>query len=133
MTFSQSYQYLRAFDRFFKDIRILHFIGLQKPWMFGGYDKFKEYWWSAFNKHYSPDVVQYVLQTTGSGSNKGEASALNIEPSPNVWDIESVDNDQSSNIARQEHTPSIFPWEEKKGKCPTHKSIYFVLDSPAKI
>ena len=115
VTFSQSYQYLPAFDRFFKDIRILHFIGLQKPWMFGGYDKFKEYWWSAFSKHYSPDMVQYVLQTTGSRSKKGEASALNIEPSPNVWDIESVDNKvQESPV----DTPSIFPWEERKENAP---------------
>ena len=116
VTFSQSYQYLPAFDRFFKDIRILHFIGLQKPWMFGGYDRFKEYWWGALNKQYSPEVVQYILQTTGSGVKKGEASSLNIVRSPNAWDIESVDNKvQESPV----DTPAIFPWEERKNAPPT--------------
>lgn len=116
VTFSQSYQYLPAFDRFFKDIRILHFIGLQKPWMFGGYDRFKEYWWSAFNKHYSPKTVQYLLQTTGSGSKRGEASELKIQPSPNVWDVESVDSKVQQELP--EETPFVFPWEQRREQAP---------------
>lgn len=115
VTFSQSYQYLPAFDRFFDDIKILHFIGQLKPWMFGGYDIFNGYWWDAFKKHYSPEVTQHLLQNTGPDSKKGEASDLDIAPSRNVWDIESVDNKvQELPIA----TPSIFPWEERGDKAP---------------
>ena len=30
--YRQDYQYLPAFNRFFKDIKVLHFIGQVKPW-----------------------------------------------------------------------------------------------------
>lgn len=113
VTFSQSYQYLPAFDRFFKDIKILHYIGQGKPWHFGGYDRFKTYWWDAFNKHNPLDVQKYLLQK--NGSTKGEASDLVIEPTRNVWDIESVDNKiQDATVT----APSIFPWEERRGQAP---------------
>lgn len=111
VTFSQSYQYIPAFERFSKDIKVLHFIGLTKPWHFGDYDRFKNYWWDAFNKHYSQDVKQYILQNTRS--QKGEASSLVIEPIRNAWDIESADiHDQDLNAAPR----AIFPWEERQSK-----------------
>lgn len=108
VTFSQSYQYLPAYHRFFKDIKIFHYIGQIKPWHFGAYDQFHQYWWDSFNKHNSREDQQYLLH--GTNVTRGEAHQLSFEPVVNKWDSESVEDK-----INEPHSPapSIFPWEKR--------------------
>jgi glycogenin glucosyltransferase len=65
VTPSASYSYLPAYKRFFPDIKVLHFIGADKPWMMERYtdgtvigkggDAWRfmiEKWWGVYDGYY---------------------------------------------------------------------------------
>ncbi|KAJ8030516.1 Glycogenin-1 [Holothuria leucospilota] len=73
MTSSVSYSYLPAYRQFGQDVRIVHFIGLAKPWLYtynvrtgylsapegkgSGHDEeFVRQWWSIFTTHIKPRI-----------------------------------------------------------------------------
>jgi glycogenin glucosyltransferase len=114
--FNQSYQYLPAFNRFFHDIQILHFIGQNKPWFANSIldcdtSNFHHLWWAQFNK--LDDSIKSKLLA----SKKPQASKLTFPKLTNTWDIsnDSAPNKPDDSIP----IPSIFPWESRGINKPT--------------
>lgn len=113
--FQQSYQYLPAFNRFFKDIQVLHFIGENKPWFANSIlqsdtANFHHLWWAQFNKLDEATKSQLL-------ASKGEASQLKFAKLQNTWDVA---NDSAPTSAEQASSvPSIFPWENRGANTPT--------------
>lgn len=130
--FQQNYQYLPAFNRFFKDISVLHFIGEYKPWysdsiLQSDTSNFHHFWWAQFNK-FDESTKEKLLKF------KGQASELKFKNLKNSWDesnndqtpeikIESISSDNELEL--EPKIPSIFPWEKRGAKAPTR-----VFDSP---
>lgn len=130
VTPSAGYQYVPAFTRFKNDIKNIHFIGLNKPWLtrdsnafaattFGkGYEVITgihKKWWNVFNTFYfgkaASDVFNIASITpVDDHSSQGEAHLLNLPKKvENKWD----DLDIDLNGSEASETPApIFPWEQ---------------------
>ncbi|ODV79307.1 glycosyltransferase family 8 protein [Suhomyces tanzawaensis NRRL Y-17324] len=132
----QHYQYLPAFTRFFKDIKLLHFFGKVKPWhlrdiVSSDTANFHHLWWALFNKHFSdPKVRARLLQRA-----PGEGYKLRFEKYTNTWD-EPVPGPQElaalPQLEEQEdEIPSVFPWEQREHVAPTRVFNSFKSSGPA--
>lgn len=127
----QHYEFLPAFTKFFKDIKLLHFIGSSKPWHLAngivGADtaNFHHLWWAAFNKYFASDPVtkSKILQL----SSQGEAYKLNFEKYANTWD---KDVPSSTTVeAPTEYQPvNVFPWESRENKPAATRVFDYVTD-----
>ncbi|CAK9439268.1 uncharacterized protein LODBEIA_P34730 [Lodderomyces beijingensis] len=123
--YRQDYQYLPAFNRFFNDIKILHYIGAKKPWHYesilaSDLANFHQYWWDDFNKFYSDGHLKYKLLNLP----RGEGSNLKFAKLTNKWDEEEAPHlsggpsltagaTAATSDVNVEHAP-IFPWEERE-------------------
>lgn len=121
--YRQDYQYLPAFNRFFKDIKVLHFIGQVKPWHYenvlaSDLANFHQYWWDEFNKLIGDDVA---LKYTLLNLPRGEATKLKFGKTVNAWDKKDIEQDTELVEEEEEeeevvsHSP-IFPWEHRQEK-----------------
>lgn len=71
---SGSYQYEPAYRYFKRDIRLVHFIGGQKPWqqgstaqaIGGSYQELLSRWWAVYDRHFRTSTHEYA--TTGHSS-----------------------------------------------------------------
>ena len=66
MVASASYSYLPAYKKFGANVKIVHFIGADKPWMGEGaaplpVSEYRKYWWQL----YSSQVVPFRQRTRG--------------------------------------------------------------------
>lgn len=112
VTFSQSYQYRPAFTRFFDSIRYIHYIGENKPWNSLSFDSSHELWWTMFNKFFSGDEKQFILESIKDNTFAKSLNKFTLEHK-NAWEAKS-----------NEHVPrgeikSIFPWEEREKVSPS--------------
>ncbi|KAI3406182.2 GLG2 [Candida oxycetoniae] len=109
--FRHDYQFLPAFNRFFKDIKALHYIGDKKPWHFddllsSDLNNFHQYWWNDFNKFFDKSLKHKLLNL------RGEASSLEFNKIGNKWN-EPVASEEDSKLAPVTDHPAIFPWEHR--------------------
>lgn len=138
VTPSASYQYIPAFNRFAKDIKNIHFIGLNKPWLTrdssifasGSFGKNYEIisnihknWWNVFNSNYFGKSASEIftiskINQINDYSENGEGHLLNLPKNfSNKWDednslkIDEIDEENQS----YQPTP-IFPWEKASNK-----------------
>lgn len=134
VTPTAGYQYVPAFLKFFKDIKIIHFIGLNKPWLsrdaslfasgsFGkGYEIMKslhEKWWKVFNRHYFGKIAGEIFAIANISpiedhSGKGEGCLLDIPKMTNQWDdlkVSDITNDTQSISEPAVVITPLFPWE----------------------
>lgn len=117
VTPSPHYQYVPALDRFRSEIRLVHFIGANKPWhaSYEGHDEFRELWWKKFNEFYENQKSRIHLLLRPHG----EAHQLSFKRLVNAWDTEEAfPLIGDLNIA--ERAPKkVFPWEEHERVEPT--------------
>lgn len=135
VTPSAGYQYVPAFTRFTKDIKNIHFIGLNKPWLtrdpnafastsFGkGYDiitGIHKSWWNVFNSHYFGKIAGDIFKISNvtpieDHSSEGEAHLLKLPKKvENQWDELDVNLDYEEVL---DDTPAaIFPWEQASNR-----------------
>lgn len=132
VTPTAGYQYVPAFLRFFDDIKIVHFIGLNKPWIsrdsslfasgsFGkGYDvmtSLHSSWWKVFNKHYfgksAGDIFTIAdVASIEDHSMQGEAHLLSLPVLTNQWDELTIDQPEDDDpVDPGVDLKPIFPWE----------------------
>lgn len=138
VTPSAGYQYVPAFTRFAKDIKIIHFIGLNKPWLtrdsnsfastsFGkGYEiitNIHKNWWKVFNSHYFGKIAGDIFKISNikpieDYSNKGEAHLLALPNSIiNQWDNLDLNEDEDEGDGFEyQAPPPIFPWEQASNR-----------------
>ncbi|ODQ78723.1 glycosyltransferase family 8 protein [Babjeviella inositovora NRRL Y-12698] len=131
VTPSSGYQYSPAYKRFQKDIKAVHFIGVNKPWLTrdgygfassflpggGGFDTLFEIhanWWKVFDRFYPGDKAAVIFNNTDFG--KGEAWSLNVKKTSNSWDTD-PELAGAHNFPSLATTPSpLFPWERRAGE-----------------
>lgn len=136
VTPTAGYQYVPAFLRFKNDIKNIHFIGLNKPWLtrdssifahgsFGkGYDimtEFHQTWWSVFNKHYIGEIAGEIYQLSNTKSiedvsDQGEGHLLDIPQLTNQWDKLTISDKGENDVDETQEIPAIFPWEGKRSQ-----------------
>ena len=72
MVASASYSYLPAYKKFGANVKIVHFIGADKPWMGEGaaplpVSEYRKYWWQLYSsqvvpfQHRTRDYEQHLL------------------------------------------------------------------------
>jgi glycogenin glucosyltransferase len=131
VTPTAGYQYVPAFIRFFKDIKNVHFIGLNKPWLsrdpslfasgsFGkGFEvmsSLHQSWWDVFNRHYFGKIAGKIFEISNithieDHTEHGEGYLLDIPKLKNQWDdVNFCDKEEEIPDRLQEILP-IFPWE----------------------
>ena len=119
VTPTESYQYVPAFHRFFKDIKILHYIGQIKPWHSStniDHFRFHHLWWDRFSEFFDKETKNHILGATG------EASRLQIPHYSNTWDSTESAPPLSSSYAEPAPAgslPAVFPWEQRQTGNPT--------------
>ena len=108
------YQYYPAYQRFLKDIKLLHFIGANKPWhakdiSASNTDNFHHLWWASFNKLFEDDIKFKLLLVAAP---VGEAHKLKFDKNKNIWD---QNKDVTLVLDTETTSPSIgvFPWEDR--------------------
>jgi len=137
VTPSAGYQYVPAFTRFAKDIKNIHFIGLNKPWLtrdshafastsFGkGYDiitSIHKKWWNVFNCHYFGKIAGDIFEISKINpvedkSNQGEGHLLKLPSnSSNQWDDLNIDIHGDDIDDGSEAPAPIFPWEQASNR-----------------
>lgn len=87
MVASAYYSYLPAFKKFGSDVKIIHFIGAEKPWMGEGSScssglpgaEHRKLWWQLYSTQVAPRLS---LQRDGVSLNPGSSSVSNYQPSP---------------------------------------------------
>lgn len=124
--YRHDYQYLPAFNRFFNDIKALHYIGEIKPWHYDNIlasdlANFHQFWWDDFNKFFGDDVkLKYNLLNLP----RGEARNLKFNKTNNAWEKQVGEGKQQQEVKEEdddvendyvEHAP-IFPWEHREDK-----------------
>ncbi|EMG46009.1 hypothetical protein G210_3764 [Candida maltosa Xu316] len=118
--YRHDYQYLPAFNRFFNDIKVLHYIGQVKPWHYenilaSDLANFHQFWWDDFNKFFGNDAkLKYRLLNLP----RGEANTLKFSKTENVWDDPSTvggGSDAGFESEEKDHPP-LFPWEHREDK-----------------
>lgn len=125
VTPNASYQYTPAYDRFEKDIKLIHFIGSIKPWnsenffFQGKSDDIHKLWWSHFKKYFPGELGASILKL------RGEAAALDFSKISNQWDEDGPGVSEVSattDEAPPTYAPSlppVFPWERRESREPT--------------
>ncbi|RCK57932.1 Glycogenin-1 [Candida viswanathii] len=118
--YRHDYQYLPAFNRFFNDIKVLHYIGEVKPWHYDNIlasdlANFHQYWWDDFNKFFGGDAhLKYKLLNLP----KGEAVNLKFNKTTNAWeDATDVAGGAAGDFEEEAaNHPPLFPWEHREEK-----------------
>lgn len=124
--YRHDYQYLPAFNRFFKDIKILHYIGNVKPWHYDSIlssdlANFHQFWWNDFNNFFGKDAhLKYKLLNLP----RGEARNLQFNKTKNAWEANDEDDVSDDKHKKQDEDDEdeyvqqqpIFPWEHREDK-----------------
>jgi len=101
MVASASYSYLPAFKKFGSDVKIIHFIGAEKPWMGEGLSsssalpgaEHRKLWWQLYSTQVAPRLS---LHRDGSSfPGPGSTSVYNYQPSPSPPSEDSRDSWES--------------------------------------
>jgi len=111
--YSHAYQYLPAFNRFFPQINVLHFIGQFKPWhsqsiLQADTTNFHHLWWADFNKFVNPLLRAKLLSVP-----QGEASNLHFAKLHNVWDVANTSAPSYASLQPEPPIAPVFPWERR--------------------
>lgn len=126
------YQYSPAYERFKDDVRVVHFIGAQKPWQNRGEKShFETMWWDRFNSFYTHDADRIHLLSAPAG----EAANLSFEKIVNQWD---QPHDLHAPLAALSVSPpaKLFPWEHRDRVSPTrvfHAVNFRLVPKTAKV
>jgi len=105
---SATYSYLPAFKRFGKDIKIVHFIGSDKPWLGGrgahGEGGHRARWWDIYSTKVAPRVAHHQ---EGSPNTGGGGQGWCPPPSQPGWVAPMVqDNRESWEAGRPDYNGS---------------------------
>jgi len=75
MVASASYTYLPAFQRFGKDVKLVHFLGATKPWHgesvtshSSTYDGYVRAWWAIYKTHVRPSLPGHIFALPASST-----------------------------------------------------------------
>lgn len=125
VTPNATYQYTPAFDRFVKDIKLVHFIGESKPWNNGNtlssglaqaVADIHRLWWLAFNTYFPAEVGRKIL------NKKGEAHALKFDKTASQWDKPDLEDTKLNHYhggITDDPVSAVFPWEQRETRTAT--------------
>lgn len=125
VTPSSSYQYTPAFDRFVKDIKLVHFIGEIKPWndsntLSPGSTQavadIHHLWWLAFNTYFPAELGHKIL------NKRGEAHALKFDKTTSQWDKPEFEDTRLNHYhggITDNPVSAVFPWEQRETRTAT--------------
>merc|ERR1712083_1002771 len=89
MVASASYSYLPAFKKFGSNVKIIHFIGADKPWLGEGGSssvlpgaEHRKLWWQLYSTQVAPRLSLHREGFSSSGSNSSSTHQPSLSPPP---------------------------------------------------
>merc|ERR1712083_1097530 len=101
MVASASYSYLPAFKKFGSNVKIIHFIGADKPWLGEGGSssalpgaEHRKLWWQLYSTQVAPRLSLHREGFSSSGSNSSSTHQPSLSPPPQDSSRESWERGQ---------------------------------------